>query len=123
MYLKYIYVVVMKITITGSHSLSENHLEKYLPLKVSEIISCGFGGIDVCAKEYALRNNIAFTEILPQWERYGENALIIRNQIIAEYSDYAIIFWDGNSQRTKNLINTFKRINKTIYIIRRKKQG
>ncbi len=110
----------MKIAVTGSPSLIENHLEKYVPSDVSEIISCGAEGIDACAKKYALNNKIPYIEVLPQYNRYGENALVIRNQIIAEYSDYAIIFWDGKSKEIESLINTYKRINKTIYIIRRK---
>lgn len=109
----------MKILITGSPSFIENHLESFLPSDVTEILCCSNKGIDLCAKIYAIRNSIPYSIFLPDYTKYGNNANIVRNQIIAEYSDYAIVFWDGNSQETKEIINTFKSINKTIYIIRR----
>ena len=117
-YLIYIYIITMKIAITGSPSLVEQHLEKYLPSDVTEIICCGDKGIDLCAKTYAINNNLIYREFLPNYKKYGKNSIVIRNQILAEYSDYAIIFWDGLSQETKEIINTFKTINKKIYIIR-----
>lgn len=53
----------MKIAVIGSRSLVVNNLEKYLPKDVDEIVSGGAIGIDRCAKEYAIRNNITLREI------------------------------------------------------------
>ena len=55
----------MKIAVIGSRSLVVNNLEKYLPKDVDEIVSGGAIGIDRCAKEYAIRNNITLREFLP----------------------------------------------------------
>lgn len=52
----------MKIAVIGSQSLVVNNLEKYLPKDVDEIVSGGAIGIDRCAKEYAIRNNITLRE-------------------------------------------------------------
>ena len=52
----------MKIAVIGSRSLVVNNLEKYLPKDVDEIVSGGAIGIDRCAKEYAIRNNITLRE-------------------------------------------------------------
>ena len=52
----------MKIAVIGSRSLVVNNLEKYLPKDVDEFVSGGAIGIDRCAKEYAIRNNITLRE-------------------------------------------------------------
>lgn len=109
----------MRIVITGSSSLIENNLEKYLPSDVDEIVSNGGEGIDYCAKKYALAHNIKYTEFLPRYDVYGDKAVTIRNILIANYADYALVFWDGKSKNTKNFSDVFKSLNKTIYIIRR----
>lgn len=62
----------MKIAVIGSRSLVVNNLEKYLPKDVDEIVSGGAIGIDRCAKEYAIRNNITLREFLPEIINLGE---------------------------------------------------
>ncbi|MBQ2944004.1 MAG: hypothetical protein IJD93_04880 [Ruminococcus sp.] len=110
----------MRIAITGSQKLSEYNLEKYISDEITEIISTGNNGFDKCVKEFALKNNIKYNEIIPQYNRYSDKALLIRNYLIAEYVDFAIVFWDGEDIETKLFINVFKERHKTIYIIRRK---
>ena len=60
----------MKTAVIGSRGLTVDNLEKYLPQETTEIISGGARGIDTCAKEYALANNIKLTEFLPEYEKY-----------------------------------------------------
>lgn len=65
----------MKVAIIGSRSLSINNLEEYIPKDASEIVSGGAIGIDTSAKNYALSNNIKFTEFLPNYNnKYGKSA-------------------------------------------------
>lgn len=64
----------MKIAVIGSRSLVVNNLEKYLPKDVDEIVSGGAIGIDRCAKEYAIRNNITLREFLPEYNKFGRSA-------------------------------------------------
>ena len=45
----------MKLAIIGSRTLSIEHLEQYLPLNVTEIVSGGAPGIDRVAANYAFR--------------------------------------------------------------------
>ena len=44
----------MKIAVIGSRELDILGLEKFLPKKISEIVSGGAKGIDLCARNYAL---------------------------------------------------------------------
>ena len=36
---------------------------------------------------------------------------------MAEYSDYCIVFWNGYSKGTKNMIQTMKKLNKPVITI------
>ena len=85
----------MKIAVIGSRGLTVSNLEKYLPKETTEIVSGGAVGIDTCAKEYAIKNNIKLIEFLPEYEKYGRSAPLRRNLSIIDYADCVIAFWDG----------------------------
>ena len=51
----------MKAAVIGSRGLTVTDLGKYLPEGTTEIVSGGAKGIDTCAKEYVLANNIKLT--------------------------------------------------------------
>ena len=106
----------MKIAIIGSRNLKVLELEKYLPEDTTEIVSGGAKGIDSCAKEYALKSKIKITEFLPKYEKYGRVAPLKRNDLIIDYSDMVLAFWDGKSRGTKYVIENCKRKNKPLKI-------
>lgn len=98
----------MKIVIVGSRNLTVHNLRWYLPKGVTEIISGGARGIDSCAKEYALKNGLIYTEFLPEYKKYGRCAPLKRNISIIEYADAVIAFWDGRSRGTRYVIDQCK---------------
>lgn len=106
----------MKVAVIGSRNLQVNDLEKYLPKETSEIVSGGARGIDTCAKKYALDNNIKLTEFLPQYDKYGKSAPLKRNDLIIDYADLVLAFWDNNSRGTLYVINRCKKQGKKIII-------
>ncbi len=108
----------MKIAIIGSRGLTVTDLEKYLPSNITEIVSGGAKGIDSCARNYALANDIHLTEFLPEYNKYGRSAPLKRNLQIIRYADQVIAFWDGVSRGTKYVIENCKRENKqvTVYL-------
>lgn len=95
----------MRVAVIGSRGLTVNNLEKYLPTETDEIISGGARGIDQCAKEYALSHGIKLTEFLPEYDKYGRTAPLIRNITIIKNSDIVLAFWDGKSRGTKFVID------------------
>lgn len=107
----------MKVAVIGSRGLRVDNLEKYLPKETTEIVSGGARGIDTCAREYAVRNNIKLTEFLPEYERYGRSAPIKRNLLIIDYADYVLAFWDGKSYGTKYVIDNCKKKNKPVRVL------
>ena len=90
----------MRVAIVGSRSLTISNLGNFLPENTTEIISGGARGIDTCAREYALSNGIPLREFLPDYERYGRRAPLVRNFSIVDHADYVLAFWDGKSRGT-----------------------
>lgn len=95
----------MKVAIVGSRGLEVADLGKFLPPDVTEIISGGARGVDTSARNYALANGIKLTEILPDYDRYGRRAPLVRNITIIESADLVIAFWDGQSHGTKFVVD------------------
>ena len=106
----------MRIAIVGSRSITVEHIEKYVS-SCDEIVSGGARGVDACAADYARRNGIKLTEFLPQYERYGRAAPIVRNRQIVDYADKVIVFWDGHSKGTLSVIQYARAIKKSCEII------
>ncbi len=101
----------MRVAVIGSRNLIIKNLQNYLPENVTEIVSGGARGIDTCAKEYALANNIKLTEFLPDYKKYGSGAPLKRNITIIENADLVLAFWDGSSRGTKFVIDNCRKRN------------
>ena len=106
----------MKIAIVGSRDLVVENLKDFLPEGVTEIVSGGARGIDSCARMYAENNGIRITEYLPEYEKYGRAAPIKRNDLIVDYSDIVLVFWDGKSKGTKYVIDRCIKKNKKVIV-------
>ena len=60
--------------------------------EIKEIVCEGTVSIDFFAAEFAKHNGLKLIEILPQYERCGRTAPIIRIKKIVDYADKIIIF-------------------------------
>ena len=110
----------MKLAVIGSRELvvGFDELKKHIGEDVDELVSGGARGIDTCAQRYARENGIKMTEFLPEYERYGRAAPIVRNRQIAEYADEVLAFWDGKSRGTKSAISYFEKLGKKVTVIK-----
>ena len=106
----------MKIAIVGSRDITVTNLEDYISSN-DEIVSGGAVGVDRCAADYAKKNGLKLTEFLPQYERYGRGAPIVRNKQIVEYADKLIVFWNGQSKGTLSVIQYAEKIGKACEVI------
>ena len=106
----------MRIAIVGSRSITTPDLSKYIP-DGAEIVSGGAKGVDTAAAEFAAKNGLKLTVFLPQYERYGRAAPILRNKEIVDYADKLLIFWGGSSKGTLSVIEYAKKTKKSYEII------
>jgi predicted Rossmann fold nucleotide-binding protein DprA/Smf involved in DNA uptake len=81
-----------------------------------KIISGGAYGVDTFAKKFAKEFNISFQAYLPDWNKLGRSAGMVRNRLIVKNSDRVIAFWDGESKGTKNSIALAIKYNKDLNI-------
>lgn len=113
----------MKVAVIGSRNLIVNNLGDYLPPETTEIVSGGAIGIDTSAQKYAFENNIKLTEFLPDYDKYGRTAPLMRNIQIIEYSDLVLAFWDGKSRGTKFVIENCKQLEVSVMIYIKKTEN
>ncbi|MBQ1928767.1 MAG: hypothetical protein UHT63_01505 [Acutalibacteraceae bacterium] len=106
----------MKVAIIGSRNLNVENLQDYLPEGTDEIVSGGARGIDTCARNYALKNDLKLTEFRPEYNKYGRGAPLKRNETIVNYADMVLAFWDGESRGTKFVINYCEKVGKECKI-------
>ena len=106
----------MKVAVIGSRGLQVDRLEDYLPEGVTEIMSGGARGVDTCARNYALSHGLTLTEFLPEYNRFGKGAPLLRNIAIIEHADLVLAFWDGRSKGTKFVIDYCKKRNIPVVV-------
>lgn len=104
----------MKLAIIGSRQLNP---VINLDIKPALIVSGGAKGVDNCAKDYAIKNKIGLKIFLPNYDKYGKVAPIIRNKEIVDFSDEVLAYWDGKSKGTKMVIDYCTKKGKKVKII------
>lgn len=106
----------MKIAVVGSRNITAVNLEKYVS-EGDEVVSGGAVGVDSCAAEYAQKNNLKLTVFLPQYDRYGRGAPIVRNKAIVDYAEKVVVFWDGRSKGTLSVIKYAEKVGKVCQVV------
>lgn len=107
----------MKIAVVGSREL-QIEIERYLPEGITEIISGGARGIDRAAEAYADAHGIAKRLFLPDYQRYGRRAPLVRNRQIVQAAELVIAIWDGASRGTKYTIDYAQSLGKPVQVYR-----
>lgn len=106
----------MKVAVIGSRGLEIEDIGSYLPLGVTELISGGARGIDLCVRRYAEKEGIPIVEFLPQYNRYGRGAPHRRNAEIVARAETVIAFWDGRSRGTESVIALCRKTDKPVLV-------
>ena len=82
-----------------------------------EIVSGGAPGADTLAVRYATEADMPFKVFPADWKKYGRSAGPRRNRQMAEYADAAIVFWDGKSRGTQNMIQQMRELGKPVEVV------
>ena len=115
-----------KVIIAGSRSFVDYEklrsvCDSILPNQYSEprisILSGTSSGSDSLGERYANERGFALNRYPANWKQYGRAAGPIRNRQMVEDADAAIVFWDGQSRGTKNLIEEAKKQGLIVRII------
>ena len=93
--------------------LSDILAKEVLPI---HIVEGGAYGVDALAKLYALQNEIPYTEVKADWDKYGRSAGPRRNQKMAEMSDYCIVFFKGSRGSASMIAEALKQ-NVPVYVV------
>ena len=107
----------MRLAIIGSRDCPPIQIEDYLENMPDVIVSGGARGSDTYAREFALRHNLEFIEIKPDYHRYGSCAPLVRNKKIVEACDSLLAFWNGNSRGTIHTIRYANKLGKPVRVI------
>lgn len=108
-----------KIIIAGSRTFNNydfvSKLLNTLDFSDAIIVSGHASGVDSLGERYANEHEIELKVFPADWNKYGKSAGPIRNRQMAEYADVLILFWDGESRGSKNMLETAKKFNLEIH--------
>jgi hypothetical protein len=116
---------MMKLLIAGSreYPVNGNFADKMAEFvsaygMPSEIVSghCSKGP-DEAGERWAKANKVPLKIFPANWDEHGKAAGPIRNRKMAPYCDRALIFWDGKSRGSKNMIEELQKNNKPYTVI------
>lgn len=115
----------LRIIIAGSRSFNDyellkNKLDYYLQNNNIEdvlIIEGEAKGADKLGKRYAIEKGIEYKGYPADWNKYGKGAGFKRNREMAQNANFCIIFWDGESKGTKNMIDLCQEYNLDTRIV------
>lgn len=122
----------IKLIIAGGrdfndYSLLENEVMKFI-IEIANgrklnrfndltIISGKASGADSLGIDFATDHWIGVEEYPADWDKYGKSAGPIRNEEMAKNATHCIVFWDGKSRGSKNMIETAQKYNLTLKIV------
>jgi len=103
----------LKVIIAGCRNFTDYELLKEYADKILqnvvqresiEIVSGGAKGADELGELYAKERGFVLTRFPAEWDKYGRAAGPKRNELMGDYADALIAFWDGKSRGTKHMI-------------------
>lgn len=107
----------MKLAVIGSRNCPPIDIASHLKYIPDTIVSGGARGADTYARLFAEQHNLKLIEFLPDYDKYGRNAPLVRNKLIVEECDCLIAFWDGKSRGTKYTLDLAEKMGKPTKII------
>ena len=115
-----------RVIIAGCRDFADYELLKekcdfYLQNKEKEdivIVSGHASGADALGERYAQERGLQLETYPADWKAHGRAAGPIRNENMARVANALIAFWDGKSRGTKNMIETARKYNLKVAVVR-----
>ena len=110
-----------KVIVAGSRSFKDYDLLSkrldYYFANIKPVIVCGEAvGADALGKKYAYQHGLSVASFPADWSK-GKDAGYLRNVVMGQYADMAVIFWDGKSNGSKHMIDVMKEFNKPVKVV------
>lgn len=105
----------------ADYELLKEKCDFYLQNKKPEnivIVSGHASGADALGERYAQERGYELETYPADWKVHGRAAGSIRNAQMASVAHALIAFWDGKSRGTKNMIDTAKKHNLHVAVVR-----
>lgn len=112
----------MKLIVAGSRGFNDyDLLKKKLDFFINggrevEIVSGTARGADQMGERYATENGFTIKRFPADW-KLGKLAGHIRNGDMAAYATHCVVFWDGVSRGTRNMITLAKQYNLKLRVV------
>lgn len=82
------------------------------------ILSGKARGADTLGERFAEQCGIKVIEFAADWDKHGKAAGPIRNEELAQNADVAIVFWDGKSRGSRNMIDNALKYGLELHVFR-----
>lgn len=105
----------------NDYNLLKNKLDYYLSNQDKNSITILSGharGTDLLAEKYAQEKDLNLKIFPADWDKHGKSAGFIRNNEMIKEADILVAFWDGQSKGTKHAIDSAKKKNIPIRIVK-----
>ena len=102
----------MKLLITGSKRIADFDLSTYIPENTECIITGGEKGIEAIALKYADENQIEKHIFISE-----NDSISKRNRSMVDEADAVLIFWDGKTKNTVNIVNYASKKGRSVTVV------
>lgn len=111
----------MRTIVAGSRSISDYILvERAIQesrFEITKVISGHARGVDRLGELWARKHKIPIQRFLPDWERYGKSAGVIRNTEMAKVAQGLILVWDGQSAGSAHMLRIARERGLKMYVL------
>lgn len=102
----------------NDYELLKDRLDYYLSnLTNIEIVSGGATGADSLGESYAKERNLPIKVFKADWNLHGRGAGPKRNRDMSLYGTHLVLFWDGKSKGSKNMLEEAQKQGLKIKIV------
>lgn len=117
-----------RVVVAGTRTFSDRRLldEKLILLLAGklpgvEIVSGGAPGADALGEEWAFRHCLPVKRFDVDWQTHGRAAGPIRNREMAGYADALVLFWDGKSRGSADMLRAAGELGLETRVVRYQK--
>lgn len=107
----------MILAIISSNDILIKNMAYYIPKNITQVVCGNESLIDKEVISYSKKYGIPYKVFELQKNIQPEIANRVRNEVVSEYADNFILFWDGKDENILKLSNICERKGKNLLIV------